>query len=131
MLTPKHVQSFRTAFNIAHALFDSLDIAAWRALLASVAALDSVLASPATAAGNVTSSSMSRGPVGAGGGAKGDPGRDADLAILEAAAAQLFATTGSGKLSSAMLVIQVLQDISVANGVTVHVRVSPLYLISV
>lgn len=115
MLTPKHVQSFRTAFNIANALFDSLDIATWRALLTAVATLDVVLASPSTSSSKITSSSALGGKPSPSGG--GDTGRDADMAILEAVAAQLISSTGTGKLASAVLVMEVLQEISVARRV--------------
>jgi hypothetical protein len=117
VLTPKHVQSFRTAFNIANALFDVLDIASWRALLAAVATLDVVLASPATASGTVSTSA--HGKAGQPNGS--DPGRDADLAVLEAAAAQLISSTGSGQLASALLVMEVLQEISISNGIMMQV----------
>lgn len=130
VLTPKHVQSFRTAFNIAHALFDTLDIASWRALLAAVARLDVVLASHATTSRNVApSSALARGSVA--GGAKtpqssvGDAGRDADLAVLEAVAGQLIAGTGAGRLPATLLVMEVLQEVSVVNGVLTKVRDAP------
>lgn len=112
LLTPRNVQSFRTAFNVAHALYERLGPAGWRALLATVCTLDTVMAGPAGVA-------LAR-PAHPAAVATSD--RDADLAILEAAAAQLLHATADGTLQAALTVITALCDLSASTGILMQVR---------
>jgi hypothetical protein len=105
-LTAKNVQAFRTAFNVAHALFERLGSDGWRTLLDTVAALDDALASPAT-----TTATPHKGLVQTLG------ERDADLAVLEAAAAQLLEASADGSTATAMIMMESLMDISACKGI--------------
>lgn len=111
-LTTRNVQAFRTALNVAHALYERLGPAGWRALLATVCTLDTVLASPAGVA-----TTRPAHPA-----AMATSDRDADLAILEAAAAQLLQATADGTPDAALTVLTALRDLSMSSGVLVQVR---------
>lgn len=114
-LSARNVQSFRTAFNVAHALYERLGPAGWRALLATVCTLDAVLSGPAgVAAARVAHPA-----------AVATSDRDADLAILEAAAAQLLQATADGTPGAALTVITALRDLSMSTGILMQARSRP------
>lgn len=104
VLTPKNVQAMRTLFNIAHRLANNLG-AAWVLVLETLDTLDRVLHSPKTTTQEVSSGS---GASTAGGVAA----VSSDLAVLSAAATQLFECTADMTREAVVALLSALRDVS-------------------
>ena len=93
VLTAKNIQALRTLFNVAHRLAETLDARAWALVLGALLALERALASPATT--TAESASLGSGTAAKRGvrGVGREDGSDGDLAVLAAAAEQLFASS--------------------------------------
>jgi hypothetical protein len=109
VLSPKNVQAMRTLFNIAHRLSAVLG-PAWALVLETLNTLDRVLHSPKTTTLEVSSAP---GGGGAGGGGGADAGGlSSDLAILGAAATQLFEGTRDMDGEAVVALLSGLRDVS-------------------
>lgn len=112
ILTPKNVQAMRTLFNIAHRLANVLGLG-WSLVLETLNTLDRVLHSPKT--------TTQEGGNGGGGGGGGDgtglsgPLLSSDLAILSAAASQLFECTRDMAREAVVALLSGLRDVSIAH----------------
>jgi len=111
VLTPKNVQAMRTLFNIAHRLANVLG-PGWALVLETLNSLDRVLHSPKTTTQDGGSGS---GNGGGAGGALAGPLLSSDLAILSAAASQLFECTRDMSREAVVALLSGLRDVSIAH----------------
>lgn len=110
ILTPKNVQAMRTLFNIAHRLANVLG-PAWAYVLETLNTLDKILNSPKTttqemASGGVTGAAVSGGV---------SSSISSDVAILSAAASQLFECTRDMSRDAVVALLSGLRDVSLNN----------------
>lgn len=108
VLTPKNVQAMRTLFNIAHRLANVLG-PGWALVLETLNSLDRVLHSPKTTTQEGNSGVLPGGTVLAG------PLLSSDLAILSAAASQLFECTRDMSREAVVALLSGLRDVSIAH----------------
>lgn len=101
VLAPKNVQSMRTLFNIAHRLSNVLG-PAWGLVLETMNTLDRILNSPRTTTQEVSTQS-------------GEAAMSSDLAILSAAASQLFECTRDMSREAVVALLSGLRDVSMRN----------------
>ena len=99
VLTPKNVQAFRTLFNIAHRLDNLLDRSAWVHIAETIDALDRILQSPKATTQEVSQGGAMDGP-------------SSDLAILAAAAKQLFSSTPRLSNDAVLSLMMALAEVS-------------------
>jgi hypothetical protein len=109
VLTPKNIQAMRTLFNIAHRLANVLG-PGWALVLETLNTLDRVLNSPKT--------TTQEGGISGGGSnnlAATGPLLSSDLAILSAAASQLFECTRDMSREAVVALLSGLRDVSIAH----------------
>ena len=106
VLTPKNIQALRTLFNVAHRLAATLG-AAWEVILETLGALERALDSP----GTTTAETAALGPAGHRRNGSRD-GADGDLAVLTAAAAQLFASSATFEEPALLALLDATREVS-------------------
>ena len=106
VLTPKNIQALRTLFNVAHRLAATLGTA-WEVILETLGALERALDSPST----TTAEKAALGPAGHRRNGSRD-GADGDLAVLTAAAEQLFASSATFEEPALLSLLDAVREVS-------------------